>query len=133
MKKIFSSLWQRRVQAMLLVLVVILGLACKYVPALGEWVRDYLNGVFYVLAWTFLLSFLLPACHARCASLSATLLTCILEFLQLWHPPWLEALREITIGRLILGSSFAWDDFPFYFVGGLLGWLALRALHKLQA
>jgi hypothetical protein len=35
--------------------------------------------------------------------------TCLLEFLQLWHPPLLEAVRSTFIGRTVLGTSFTWN------------------------
>jgi len=52
--------------------------------------------------------------------------TCLLEFLQLWRPPFLEMLRSYFIGATVLGSSFAWFDFAYYFFGSAIGWLWLR-------
>ena len=63
----------------------------------------------------------------RNASSLAFLLTCILEFLQLWQAPWIVALRRTLPGRLILGTHFSWLDFPPYAVGGLLAWLLLQS------
>jgi hypothetical protein len=56
------------------------------------------------------------------------LATCALEFLQLWHPPFLEYLRSSFIGRTVLGTSFAWLDFPYYVLGCWIGWLWMRWL-----
>jgi Flp pilus assembly protein TadB len=53
-----------------------------------------------------------------------------LEFLQLWHPSFLEFLRSNFIGRTILGTSFTWSDFPYYLVGGGIGWLLMKRLQK---
>lgn len=57
-------------------------------------------------------------------------MTCILEFLQLWHPPFLELIRSYLIGRLLIGTSFSWWDFPHYLVGCLIGWWWLAKLEK---
>jgi hypothetical protein len=40
-----------------------------------------------------------------------------IEFSQLYHAPWIDALRETLPGRLILGSGFAWADILAYLVG----------------
>ena len=65
-------------------------------------------------------------------ALAVLIATCILEFLQLWHPPLLEWLRSFFIGRTILGSYFDWSDFPYYFIGSALGWLWLRVIGRRQ-
>jgi hypothetical protein len=43
------------------------------------------------------------------------------EFSQLCHAPWIEALRATLPGKLILGSTFNWPDFPAYALGVALG------------
>jgi hypothetical protein len=58
-------------------------------------------------------------------------ITCVLEILQLWHPPILEAMRDTWIGRLLLGSTFSWWDFPHYVLGSILGWLWLKKLWEI--
>jgi hypothetical protein len=52
------------------------------------------------------------------------IVTCILEFLQLWHPPFLEWIRNYFLGRTIIGNSFSKSDFLYYFFG-LIGSLFL--------
>lgn len=41
----------------------------------------------------------------------------LIEVSQLWHPPFLEALRATTLGGLILGYGFLWSDLACYTVG----------------
>jgi hypothetical protein len=96
----------------------------------AHWVNDSLGGVFYVIFWCLVISLLLPRVRAARITLAVLAGTCTLEFLQRWHPPFLEYLRSFFIGRTILGSYFDWYDFPYYFAGALLGWLWLRALGK---
>jgi hypothetical protein len=43
----------------------------------------------------------------------------MLEFLQLWRPPLLQAVRSTFLGHALVGSSFAWSDFPYYGAGTL--------------
>jgi hypothetical protein len=94
----------------------------------AHWVNDSLGGVFYVILFCLVLGLCLPRWRARQIAIVVLIATCFLEFLQLWHPPFLEWLRSYFLGRLILGSYFDWSDFPYYFVGSALGWLWLRGI-----
>ena len=117
---------------MSILLVAPLGLYAKrgYQGPASHWAHDSLGGVFYEIFWALLLALAAP--RMRAARVAAVVLaaTCILEFLQLWHPPLLEALRANFIGRTILGSYFDWSDFPYYFAGTGIAWLWLRALGR---
>lgn len=62
-------------------------------------------------------------------ALAVLAVTCLLEFLQRWHPPWLAWLRSVWIGQILLGTTFAWSDFPYYFIGAGLGWLWMQWFH----
>lgn len=44
-------------------------------------------------------------------------LTFAIEFSQLFHPPWLNAIRDSTLGRLTLGYGFLWSDLVAYTLG----------------
>jgi hypothetical protein len=96
----------------------------------SHWVNDSLGGLFYVIFWCLVVSVLLPRVRAARITLGVLAGTCTIEFLQRWHPPFLEYLRSFFIGRSILGSYFDWYDFPYYFAGAALGWLWLRALGR---
>jgi len=98
-----------------------------YAPINPDW-RDYSGGVIYVVFWILAYAFLKPTAPALPVSLAVLFITCCLEFLQLWHPAWLEAIRRTLPGRLILGTTFEWSDFPPYFVGALVGFGAMRLL-----
>jgi hypothetical protein len=95
-----------------------------------DWVRDSLGGVFYVIFWCLAIFFFFPTLKNWIITFVVLTCTCILEFAQLWHPLLLERLRGNFVGRTILGTTFAWFDFPYYFVGACLGWLWLRMLRK---
>jgi Protein of unknown function (DUF2809) len=93
-----------------------------------HWVNDSLGGVFYCILWCLVVGLLLPSVRAGLIAAAVLIVTCILEFMQLWHPPFLEYLRSFYLGRTILGSYFDWSDFPYYFAGSALGWLWLHAV-----
>lgn len=112
-----------------IVVIVPLGLMIKFYRGPGqEWLNNSFGGVPYEIFWILLLVFILPQISARWASLVVCIATCLLEFLQLWQPPFLQAIRATLIGRLVLGNTFQWSDFPYYFLGSFLGWAWLRAI-----
>ena len=107
-----------------------LGFYCKlgYRGPGEAWVRGSAGGAFYVVFWSLAVALLAPRARPVWTALAVLGTTCALEFLQLWHPSALEWARSFFLGRTILGSSFDWSDFPFYFLGAAIAWSWLRAL-----
>jgi Protein of unknown function (DUF2809) len=111
-------------------LVLALGLLSKFFyhgPA-HVWVNDSLGGVFYVILWSLGVFFLMPRRSPGRIAAAVLAATCALEFLQLWHPPFLQMLRHHLLGRSILGTDFDWTDFPYYFAGAAITWMWLHWL-----
>lgn len=54
----------------------------------------------------------------------------LIECSQLYHAPWIDAIRSSTLGGLILGWQFVWSDISSYTVGvcaaALLEWAVKR-------
>jgi len=98
--------------------------------ASAPWIRASLGGVFYEIFWCLLAGVLLPNAKPRAIAAWVLAATCAIEVLQLWHPPTLEAIRATFVGATILGSSFDWGDFPYYFIGSALGWLWLYGIRR---
>jgi hypothetical protein len=105
------------------VLIVPLGLAVRRVS-------DFGGSVLYEILWCLLAAFAVPRWRAAPIAVGVFVGTCILEFLQLWHPPFLQWARSYFLGRCILGTDFAWSDFPSYAVGSVAGYFCLRALRR---
>jgi hypothetical protein len=126
----WHSLFHRKIFISLL-LIVPVGLATKFYrgPA-AWWFNDYLGGVFYEIFWCLFFAFILPNVSAFLISIWVFLVTCALEFLQLWHPPFLEMIRSTFIGRAFIGHAFAWSDFPYYIIGSVIGWYWIIMIKK---
>lgn len=108
--------------AAILAVVTPLGFLTKaYSGPAAAWVNDSAGGVLYVAFWLLVVLWLRPSAPVRTTAALVFALTCGLEFLQLWHPPFLEAIRASFLGRTLIGTSFAAWDFPHYAVGALLG------------
>ncbi|HEY9622602.1 MAG TPA: DUF2809 domain-containing protein [Crinalium sp.] len=110
--------------------VVPLGFWVRFYSPAPEWLNDALGSVAYEIFWILLFVFLLPKRAPIRAAIAIFLITCALEVLQLWQAPWLQAARATLAGRLVLGNTFSWSDFPAYIVGSALGWLVVRSLRR---
>ncbi len=107
-----------------------LGSRC-YGAALPRFVAEYAGDALYATLVFFLLLFAAPrAPRARLAAVAFGL-SALVELSQAWHVAPLDAARATRLGRLVLGTTFVWSDFPCYAVGAALGfgvaWLALPA------
>ena len=119
----------RRHLALLLLAVVPFGFASKlYAGPFSMWVRASLGGVLYEVFWCLLLALLWPRLEPLRIAVLVFAATALLEVLQLWHAPFLEAIRGTFIGHIVLGSTFDWRDFAYYVVGCFLGYLMLAAI-----
>jgi hypothetical protein len=107
-----------------LVAVIALGLASRSFPlfpaALGKYPGDALWALMVFLGFAWLMP---RAATVRLATLALSV-SYLVELLQLYQPPLLEAIRSTTLGHLVLGSTFAWPDLIAYAVGVSLGVLA---------
>lgn len=106
----------------ILAVVTPLGFATKFYHGPGHaWVSGNAGGLFYVAFWILLALLVAPQLPAGRVALVVLAITCVLEFLQLWHPPLLERIRATFLGQALIGSDFDWRDFPYYFLGALAG------------
>jgi len=129
-----SDTTRRRLSALALIPVVIgIGLACKRYSGPGsDWVNNWgPASVAYEWLLMLLVFVVVPKREAIVKiAVGVFIATCLLEFLQLCKPDWLQELRSFLIGRLILGTTFSWWDFPAYLVGCVTGIYILRALTR---
>lgn len=76
--------------------------------------------------WVFLVLALAPRLRPGPVSASVFVVTSVLEFLQLWQPPILSAVRSTFVGHALLGSTFATSDFLTYAVGCVIAYGSTR-------
>lgn len=110
-------------------LIVPFGLFTKFYQGPGQrWLNDSFGGIPYEIFWILLVAWIWPRGKPVAIALGVFGVTVGLEFLQLWHPAWLQAIRATLPGRLMLGHAFTWSDFPYYAMGCVLGGLWLWGL-----
>ena len=115
-----------------LLAVVPIGLGLKfYSGPFRAFVNDWASSLAYECLWMLAAFLVFPRRSAILPIAVAVFLgTCVIEVMQLWHPPALEAIRSTFVGRCVLGTSFDPKDFAAYAVGCAIGGLWLRAIAR---
>jgi hypothetical protein len=108
------------VYAALVVAVIVLGLASRVrfaQPVVGQGLGDALWAlmVFLGIGW------LWPKLPTGRVAVLALLFAWAVEFGQLYHAPWIDAVRHTRCGGLVLGYGFLWTDLVCYAVGVAAG------------
>ena len=53
-----------------------------------------------------------------------------IEISQLYHAPWIDCIRNTTLGGLVLGFGFLWSDLLCYSAGTSIGFLLETLFRK---
>lgn len=121
----------RLVYACLILLTMAAGLASRhFADHLPDWVRLYLGDAIWALLvfWGFAF-FFRKASKVR-IGLAALAFSYVIEFSQLYHAPWIDAIRNTRLGGLILGFGFLWSDLLCYAAGISFGMFLEMVLLK---
>ena len=110
------------IQIALIALSAVLGIGSRrYAPALPVFVAAYAGDTMWALAAFAGIGLLLPRASTRTVALLAMSLSIAVELSQLYHAPWIDSIRQTTLGGLILGYGFLWSDLACYAAGVGLG------------
>ncbi len=114
-----------------LIIITPMGFLTKAYHGFGaHWVNDSLSGLLYVVFWCLVVYLLFPKYSVKNIAIGVFVVTSVLEIAQLWHPVFLEYLRSFYLGRVLLGTTFAWSDFPHYAAGALIGYVWIKQIRK---
>jgi hypothetical protein len=112
-----------------LIALIPIGLASKfYKGPFDVWLNNSVGGIFYEMFWVLLVVLINPILSPGWVAFWVFIVTSSLEFAQLWKPEFLEVIRATLLGRLLLGTTFSWWDFPYYIIGCGLAWFGLKYL-----
>jgi len=99
--------------ALMVVMVIALGILSRKITVIPLIVGDILYAVMMFLLIRFLL---IKLGHWKVALISLSICY-LIEISQLYHAPWINHIRNTTLGALVLGSGFLWSDMLAYTIG----------------
>jgi hypothetical protein len=114
----------RFIYALIIAAVITLGLASRtqlLKSSLPLFVSAYAGDTFYALMVFFGFGFLWPKLSTWRVAALAFGFSLFIELSQLYHAPWMDALRRTRIGGLVLGFGFLWSDLLCYAAGVAVG------------
>ena len=102
----------------LLVATIALGLASRrWAGSLPQFVGAYAGDTLWAVAAYWGLALARPETARVRRSLVAFGIAVAVEVSQLFHPGWLDALRQTRVGGWALGFGFLWSDLACYAIG----------------
>ena len=106
------------VQMVLIGLVVLMGIGSRHYPhILPRFIAAYAGDTLWALAAFLGIGLVLPRASTGKVALLAMFLSVAVELSQLYHAPWIDSIRQTTLGGLILGFGFLWGDLACYAAG----------------
>lgn len=109
-------------QLALIALVVVLGIGSRrYATRLPAPVAAYAGDTLWATAAFLCLGLALPGASTGLVAALAMAVSVLVELSQLYHAPWIDAIRGTSLGGLLLGFGFLWSDLACYALGVGLG------------
>jgi hypothetical protein len=97
---------------------VALGLASRrFRSALPAFVGAYAGDVLWAAMVYLLAAAVWPRASVRRLAVGTAVFALAIELGQLYHAPWIDAVRHTRIGGLVLGFGFLWSDLACYAAG----------------
>jgi hypothetical protein len=113
------------------IVVVIAGLASRrYRGQLPAFLAEYAGDTLWALMLFLLVSTLFAGRPVPARAAISLALAFLVEVSQLYHAPWIDSLRQTTLGGLVLGFGFLWTDLVCYSVGIVTGSLTERGIGR---
>ena len=102
--------------------VMLAGLGSRILrPHLPVFVAEYAGDTLWALMLFLLVSTLLAGRPIRTRAEISLAVAFLVEISQLYHSPWIDSIRQTTLGGLVLGFGFLWTDLVCYSVGIVTG------------
>jgi hypothetical protein len=125
----------RVVYALAVGVVILAGLASRSdALALPLFVAKYAGDALWGLMVFLCIGLLLPSRRTVTVAGLAIVFSIIVEFIQLYHAVWIDAVRDTWFGRMTLGNTFGWGDIAAYLVGITFGavieWAVAKARNE---
>lgn len=97
---------------------IVAGLASRrFGGVLPGFVASYAGDVLWAAMVYLLVAALWTRAPVRRVAAGAAIFSLAIELGQLYHAPWIDAVRHTRMGGLVLGRGFLWSDLACYAVG----------------
>jgi hypothetical protein len=125
-------MWNLRLTYLLLVPLVIFA---AFATRNGSpWIPEFIAEFGGDTLWAWMVLMVIRLIAPRWAIWKSAALTLAIAYLceisQLYHAPWIDAVRGYRLGHVLLGDTFVWSDLLCYTVGILAGAFAEWGLRK---
>ena len=111
------------------VAIMFAGLGSRKLKAyLPSFLAEYAGDTLWALMLFLLVSTLLAKRPTLTRAAISLALAFLVEISQLYHAPWIDSIRQTTLGGLVLGFGFLWTDLVCYSVGIVLGLVVESAI-----
>ena len=111
----------RLLYLILTIIVMILGLLSRKISGLPKIIELYSGDILWALMVFLLFAFLFNKKSTIFIISWAIICSYSIEISQLYHAPWIDAIRNTVLGGLILGFGFLWSDLVCYTIGIIIG------------
>ena len=111
----------RLLYLILTIIVMVLGLLSRKISGLPKIIELYSGDILWALMVFLLFAFLFNKKSTIFIISWAIIFSYSIEISQLYHAPWIDAIRNTTLGGLILGFGFLWSDLVCYTIGIIVG------------
>lgn len=108
----------RYVYIIVILFVILLAFGSRYFSdILPKWISEYAGDTLWALTAYLCIGFLLKTLPTLRTATVAVIFSFAIEISQLYHAPWIDTIRNTTLGGPMLGFDFLWSDFLCYLVG----------------
>lgn len=111
----------RLLYLILTIIVMILGLLSRKISGLPKIIELYSGDILWALMVFLLFAFLFNKKSTIFIISWAIICSYSIEISQLYHAPWIDAIRNTVLGGLILGFGFLWSDLVCYTIVIIIG------------
>ena len=109
---------------------MILGLLSRKISGLPKIIELYSGDILWALMVFLIIAFIFNKKLTTFIISWAIIFSYSIEISQLYHAPWIDAIRNTALGGLILGFGFLWSDLICYTIGIIIGIIIEKLLNK---
>ena len=113
----------------LIIITIILGLLSRKVSGLPHVISTYSGDVLWAMMVFFIIAFIFNKKSTIFIISWAIIFSYSIEISQLYHAPWIDSIRNTTLGAVVLGFGFLWSDLFCYTVGIIIGAIIDRLIN----